>query len=89
MHGHMNIKFENLLRKQYNGALSFQFIENQGPVHVLNITCSSSGGSTQMAFGILAVARFQFHCDRVTANGHYTHIVNQMLFVQQLLRMSM
>jgi hypothetical protein len=29
------------------------FIENQRPVHVLNITCSSSGGATQTAFGIL------------------------------------
>jgi hypothetical protein len=28
-------------------------IENQGPLHVLNITCSSSGGAALMSYGIL------------------------------------
>jgi hypothetical protein len=35
------------------GARFIQFIEIQGPVHVSNITFSSSGGATQTAFGIL------------------------------------
>jgi hypothetical protein len=30
-----------------------QFIENQGPLHVSSITCSTSRGTAQMAFGIL------------------------------------
>jgi hypothetical protein len=34
-------------------TLFIQFIENQGPLHVSSITCSTSGGATQTAFGIL------------------------------------
>jgi hypothetical protein len=30
-----------------------KIIENQGPLHVSNITCSSSGGATQTALGLL------------------------------------
>jgi hypothetical protein len=32
---------------------SFNFIENYGPLHVSNITCSSSEGATQATHGIL------------------------------------
>jgi hypothetical protein len=50
-------------------ALFIHFIENQGPLNVSSITCSSSGGATQTAFGILraynvscsAVARLQWN----------------------------
>jgi hypothetical protein len=34
-------------------ALFIQVIENQRPLHVSSITCSSSGGFAQTAFGIL------------------------------------
>jgi hypothetical protein len=34
-------------------ALFIQFIEDQGPVHVSSITCSSSVGATKTALGIL------------------------------------
>jgi hypothetical protein len=34
-------------------ALFIQFIENQRSLHVSSITCPSSGGSAQKAFGIL------------------------------------
>jgi hypothetical protein len=34
-------------------ALFVQFIENQRPLHVSSIICSSSGGAKQTAFGIL------------------------------------
>jgi hypothetical protein len=34
-------------------AFFIKFIENQRPPHVSSITCSSSGGAAQMAFGIL------------------------------------
>jgi hypothetical protein len=34
-------------------AIFIQFIENQGPLHVSSITCSSSGGTTKAAFSIL------------------------------------
>jgi hypothetical protein len=34
-------------------ALFIQFIDSQRPLHVSSITCSSSGGATQTAFGIL------------------------------------
>jgi hypothetical protein len=34
-------------------ALSMQFVVNKRPLHVSSITCSSSGGAKQTAFGIL------------------------------------
>jgi hypothetical protein len=34
-------------------ALFIQFIESQGPLHVSSITCLSSGGVPQTAFGIM------------------------------------
>jgi hypothetical protein len=34
-------------------AFFIQFIENQEPLHVSSISCSSSGGASQTAFGIL------------------------------------
>jgi hypothetical protein len=34
-------------------ALFIQFIKNNGPLYVSSITCSSSGGVTQTALGIL------------------------------------
>jgi hypothetical protein len=37
----------------HRDALFIQFIENQWPLHVSSITCSSSGGVTQTAFGKL------------------------------------
>jgi hypothetical protein len=54
---------------------SFSLLRIKGPVHVSSITCSSLGGVTQTAFGILraynvscsAVARLQFHFNRTTA----------------------
>jgi hypothetical protein len=41
--------------KEWNqsDALFIQFIENQRPLHVSSITCSSSEGAAQTAFGIL------------------------------------
>jgi hypothetical protein len=36
---------------QHN-KLFIQFIDNQGPLHLSSITCSSSRGATQTAFGI-------------------------------------
>jgi hypothetical protein len=52
-----------LLNKSANVSVSWnqhdahfiQFIENQGPLCVSSITCSSSGGTTQTAFGIVCV----------------------------------
>jgi hypothetical protein len=38
-------------------ALFIQFIENLKPLHVLSITCSSSGGATQTAFDSIVVAQ--------------------------------
>jgi hypothetical protein len=34
-------------------ALFIEFAENQGPIHVSSITCSSSGGASQTACGKL------------------------------------
>jgi hypothetical protein len=34
-------------------AFCIQFIENQGPLHFSSITCSSSGGATRIALGIV------------------------------------
>jgi hypothetical protein len=34
-------------------SLFIQFIENQGPLHVSGITCTSSEGASKTAFGIL------------------------------------
>jgi hypothetical protein len=34
-------------------ALCIQFIENQRPLYISSITCPSTGGATQTAFGIL------------------------------------
>jgi hypothetical protein len=34
-------------------ALSIQFTENEGPLHVSSIACSSSGAATQTAFSLL------------------------------------
>jgi hypothetical protein len=63
-----------------------QFIENQGLLHVSNITCSSSVGATQTTFGILraynvsctAVAQLQVHCTETVpqpCSWHYTHAI--------------
>jgi hypothetical protein len=47
----------HLQLNQYNETNIMQFSINllriKGPLHVLSITCSSSGSNTQMAFGIL------------------------------------
>jgi hypothetical protein len=74
-----NIKSNGLLAVHHSesvslnqrDALFIQFIENQVPLHISSITCSSSGFAAQTAFGILrtsvAVAQLQFHCNRATA----------------------
>jgi hypothetical protein len=59
------------------GALFIQFIENQRPLHVSSITCSSSGGTTQTAFGILRA----YGCGPCHSHLHYTHVIYQMLCV--------
>jgi hypothetical protein len=43
----------NQYNENQHDALSIQFIKNEWPVHVLSITCSSSGGVTQTTLGIL------------------------------------
>jgi hypothetical protein len=43
--------FSQSFLHQYNETN--QFIENQRPLHVSNITFSSSGGSVQTALGLL------------------------------------
>jgi hypothetical protein len=49
-------------------ALFIQLMGNQRPLHVSSITRSSSGGSTQTAFGILRafVSRLWHGCTAVT-----------------------
>jgi hypothetical protein len=59
-------------------ALFFQFIENQGPLHVSSITCSSSGGATQTEFGILRAynVKWLWHgCNETAAVPHPTDII--------------
>jgi hypothetical protein len=43
-------------------ALFIQFTENQEPLHVSSITCSSSGGTTWTALGILLVYNVSWLC---------------------------
>jgi hypothetical protein len=66
-------------------AIFIQFIENQRPLRVSNIICSSSGGVSQTAFGILRKCNT---ANRATANWHYTHTIYQMPFVPCLMRMT-
>jgi hypothetical protein len=67
-------------------ALFIKFIENQGHLHVSSITCLTSGGATQMAFGILRAYNVSWlwhccsNCNSATANWHYTHAIYQMPF---------
>jgi hypothetical protein len=59
---------------QYSETNAIHFIENQGPLHFSSITCSSSGGDIQTAFG-------NCNCNSATANRHYTHAIYQIPFV--------
>jgi hypothetical protein len=53
-------------------TLFIQFVENQGPLHASSITCLSSGGATQMAFGILRAynVSWLWHVCSFTATFH-------------------
>jgi hypothetical protein len=56
IHGSTSVKLHQL------GALFIQFIENQVSLHISSITCSSSGGATQTAPGILRAYNISCLC---------------------------
>jgi hypothetical protein len=49
----LNVHHSISVYRNQRDALFIQFIENQRPLHVSSITCSSSGGASKTAFGIL------------------------------------
>jgi hypothetical protein len=54
------LQFGINLNGRYNETI--QFIENQKPLRVSIITCSSSGGDTQAALGILRAYNVSWLC---------------------------
>jgi hypothetical protein len=64
---------------------SFNLFENQGLLHVSSITCSSSGGSSQTARGVLRACYVSWLCHAI---WHYTHAMYHVPFEERLLRMS-
>jgi hypothetical protein len=70
-----------------HGALSIQLIKNWWPLHVPSITCLSSEGAPQAAFGILS-AYYISWLHPGAANWYNTHTMYQMPLMKRLLRIS-